>query len=66
LRTQAGVHRLRPGVTGWAQINGRDDLPIPDKVALDVEYAARQSLAFDVRIILITLRAAFAARGVSH
>lgn len=66
LRTEAGVHRLRPGVTGWAQINGRDDLPIPDKVRLDAEYAERQSLAFDLRIILITLRAALAARGVSH
>ncbi|MFP5448571.1 MAG: lipid carrier--UDP-N-acetylgalactosaminyltransferase [Caulobacterales bacterium 32-67-6] len=66
LRTEAGVHRLRPGVTGWAQINGRDDLPIPEKVRLDAEYAARQSLIFDIRIILVTLRAAVAARGVSH
>ncbi|MBW0150879.1 MAG: sugar transferase [Phenylobacterium sp.] len=66
LRTEAGVHRLRPGVTGWAQINGRDDLPIPDKVRLDAEYAERRSLIFDIRIILITLRAAVAARGVSH
>ncbi|MDP1643445.1 MAG: sugar transferase [Phenylobacterium sp.] len=66
LRTEAGVHRLRPGVTGWAQINGRDDLPIPDKVRLDVEYADRRSLIFDIRIILITLRAAVAAKGVSH
>ncbi|MCG9915055.1 MAG: sugar transferase [Phenylobacterium sp.] len=66
LRTEAGVHRLRPGVTGWAQINGRDDLPIPDKVRMDAEYAERQTLAFDIRIILITLRAALSARGVSH
>lgn len=66
LRTKAGVHRLRPGVTGWAQINGRDDLPIPDKVRMDAEYAERQTLAFDIRIILITLRAALSARGVSH
>lgn len=66
LRTEAGVHLLRPGVTGWAQINGRDDLPIPDKVRLDAEYATRRSLVFDIRIILITLRAAVAARGVSH
>ncbi|MDO8900294.1 MAG: sugar transferase [Phenylobacterium sp.] len=66
LRTAAGVHRLRPGVTGWAQINGRDDLPIVDKVRLDAEYAARRSLVFDIRIILITLRAAVAARGISH
>ena len=53
-------------MTGWAQINGRDDLPIPDKVRLDAEYATRRSLVFDIRIILITLRAAVAARGVSH
>ena len=66
LRTQAGVHRLRPGVTGWAQINGRDDLPIPEKVRLDADYMARGSFALDLKIILITLRAALSARGVSH
>ncbi|WP_333586786.1 sugar transferase, partial [Phenylobacterium sp.] len=66
LRTQAGVHRLRPGVTGWAQINGRDDLPIPEKVRLDADYMARASFALDLKIILITLRAALSARGVSH
>ncbi|HMO44128.1 MAG TPA: sugar transferase, partial [Phenylobacterium sp.] len=62
LRTQAGVHRLRPGVTGWAQINGRDDLPIPEKVRLDADYMARGSFALDLKIILITLRAALSAR----
>ncbi len=66
LRTEAGVHRLRPGVTGWAQINGRDDLPIAEKVRFDADYMARQSLILDIRIILITLRAAVAAQGVSH
>jgi O-antigen biosynthesis protein WbqP len=66
LRTEAGVHRLRPGVTGWAQINGRDDLPIDEKVRFDADYMARRSLILDVRIILITLRAAVAAKGVSH
>jgi O-antigen biosynthesis protein WbqP len=66
LRTEAGVHRLRPGVTGWAQINGRDDLPIAEKVRFDADYMARRSLVFDIRIILITLRAAVAAKGVSH
>lgn len=66
LRTEAGVHRLRPGVTGWAQINGRDDLPIPDKVRLDADYMARASFTFDLKIILITVRAALSARGVSH
>ncbi len=66
LRTEAGVHRLRPGVTGWAQINGRDDLPIPEKVRLDADYMARASFGFDLKIILITVLAAFSAKGVSH
>ena len=66
LRTDAGVERLRPGVTGWAQVNGRDDLPIPEKVRLDAEYLARRSLAFDLRIIAATALAAVTARGVSH
>nr|WP_240609622.1 sugar transferase [Phenylobacterium deserti] len=66
LRTEAGVHRLRPGVTGWAQINGRDELPIPQKVALDAEYLQRRSLAFDIRILFATVRAAMTARGISH
>ena len=51
LRTQRGVHELVPGLTGWAQINGRDELPIPDKVKLDAEYLQRQSLGFDIRIL---------------
>ena len=54
LRTKAGVHTLMPGLTGWAQINGRDELPIPQKVALDVEYLHRRSIAFDIYIILMT------------
>jgi O-antigen biosynthesis protein WbqP len=66
LRTEAGVHRLRPGVTGWAQVNGRDELPIPEKVRLDREYLERRSLAFDLAILLRTLRAAVSGRGVSH
>lgn len=66
LRTAAGVHALRPGVTGWAQINGRDELPIPEKVKLDREYLERRSLAFDLRIILGTAIAAVSGRGVSH
>lgn len=66
LRTAAGVERLRPGVTGWAQINGRDELPIPDKVRLDREYLERMSLVFDLKIILATARAALTGRGVSH
>jgi O-antigen biosynthesis protein WbqP len=66
LRTKAGVDALRPGVTGWAQINGRDELPIPEKVRLDAEYLARRSLAFDLRILLATARAAVSGKGVSH
>jgi O-antigen biosynthesis protein WbqP len=66
LRTHAGVDALRPGLTGWAQINGRDELPIPDKVKLDAEYLERRSLAFDVRIMAGTAWAALSGRGVSH
>lgn len=66
LRTTVGVDRLRPGVTGWAQVNGRDDLPIPDKVRLDAEYLERMSFAFDLRIVLATLLATTSTRGVSH
>ena len=66
LRTAGGVHRLRPGVTGWAQVNGRDELPIPQKVKLDVEYLERSSLGFDLRIIALTARAALSGKGVSH
>ncbi len=66
LRTQAGVHRLVPGLTGWAQVNGRDTLPIPDKVALDIEYLQRRSLWFDLQIIWLTLIKVFRSDGVSH
>ena len=66
LREQAGVHTLRPGLTGWAQLNGRDELPIAEKVRLDREYLERCSLAFDLRILAGTARAAFSGRGVSH
>ena len=53
-RTAVGVDHLVPGLTGWAQVNGRDELPIPDKVALDAEYMRRQSFWFDIRIIILT------------
>ena len=66
LRTEAGVDVLRPGLTGWAQINGRDELPIPEKARLDREYLERMSLAFDLKIILATAKAALSGRGVSH
>ncbi|MET0295357.1 MAG: sugar transferase [Phenylobacterium sp.] len=66
LRSQAGVHRLRPGLTGWAQVNGRDELPIPEKVRLDAEYLARRSFPLDLKIILMTGVTAFSGRGVRH
>lgn len=66
LRTQSGVHKLVPGLTGWAQINGRDELPIPEKVKLDAEYLQRQSLAFDIRILWLTLFKVLRRKGVSH
>lgn len=66
MRTRCGVHRLVPGLTGWAQINGRDELPIPDKVALDVEYMHRQSLVLDIKIIFLTALKVVRRDGVSH
>ena len=55
LRTNMGIHKLLPGITGWAQVNGRDQISIVDKVNLDVEYMSRQSFWFDMKILLITL-----------
>ncbi len=66
LRTEKGVHELVPGLTGWAQINGRDELPIPQKVQLDVEYLQRQSLLFDLKILWMTAVKVLARDGVSH
>ncbi len=66
LRTEKGVHELLPGLTGWAQINGRDELPIPQKVQLDAEYLQRQSLLFDLKILWITAVKVLARDGVSH
>jgi O-antigen biosynthesis protein WbqP len=66
LRTEANVHCLTPGLTGWAQINGRDELPIPEKVKLDVEYLNRQSLPFDIKIILLTALKVIHRDNVSH
>ena len=66
LRTEHGVHVLVPGLTGWAQVNGRDELPIPDKVMLDVEYLQRQSLGFDLRILWMTFVKVLRREGVSH
>ena len=66
LRTEKGVDKLVPGVTGWAQVNGRDNLSIPEKVDLDVEYLNRQSFWFDFQIVCITLLKVIRRDGVSH
>jgi O-antigen biosynthesis protein WbqP len=66
LRTQYGVDQLVPGLTGWAQINGRDELPIPAKVALDKEYLDRRSLIFDITILWLTFVKVIKRDGVSH
>ena len=65
-RTAAGVHILTPGLTGWAQINGRDELPIPLKVSLDIEYMHRQSFWFDLKIILLTFQKVLRKDGITH
>ncbi len=66
LRTERGIHHLVPGLTGWAQVNGRDELPIPVKVQFDYEYLQRRSFAFDLRIIFITVIKAVRGEGVQH
>lgn len=66
LRTEQGVHRLTPGITGWAQINGRDDLSVPDKVRLDAQYACRRSLFLDIRIMFSTIVRVLLGSQVSH
>jgi len=66
LRTQKGVEKLLPGITGWAQVNGRDELSISDKVALDIEYLNRQSFWFDMKILWMTFLKVVNRVGVSH
>lgn len=66
LRTAASVQKLTPGLTGWAQINGRDELPIPEKVKLDTEYLERQSFLFDLKIIFLTFVKVLHRQGVTH
>jgi O-antigen biosynthesis protein WbqP len=66
LRTACGVETLVPGLTGWAQINGRDELPIPAKVKLDQEYLQRRSLVFDFRILVLTALKVVRGDGVNH
>lgn len=66
LRTQYGIDKVLPGLTGWAQINGRDELPIPEKVKFDMEYVERQSLRLDLKIIFLTFLRVARREGVTH
>ena len=66
LRVATGVDKLKPGITGWAQVNGRDEISIEEKVAFDREYLARKSLWFDLKIILLTVASVLSSRGVNH
>lgn len=66
LRTEKGVHTLVPGLTGWAQVNGRDELPVPVKVQFDYEYLRRQSLAFDLQILGKTVATVLRSEGIRH
>lgn len=66
LRTAYNVHTIKPGITGWAQVNGRDEIPIPEKVELDAYYLKHQSFIFDVKIILMTFLKVVKREGVTH
>jgi O-antigen biosynthesis protein WbqP len=66
LRTQRGVQRLVPGLTGWAQVNGRDELPIPVKVQFDREYLGRRSMGFDLKILALTAFKVLRREGIKH
>jgi O-antigen biosynthesis protein WbqP len=66
LRTEQGVHKLVPGLTGWAQVNGRDELPIPQKVAVDVEYLQNKSFLFDLKILWMTFLKVIQRKDVTH
>ncbi len=66
LRTKKGIHNLIPGITGWAQINGRDDLPIPEKVDLDEYYLNNHSFMFDLKTLFMTLLSVISSQGVQH
>ncbi|OGS71658.1 MAG: capsular biosynthesis protein [Flavobacteria bacterium RIFCSPLOWO2_12_FULL_35_11] len=66
LRVAAGVHKLKPGITGWAQINGRDELSLEDKVAYEKEYLERKSFLFDLKILVLTFTRVLGSKGVTH
>jgi O-antigen biosynthesis protein WbqP len=66
LRTKLGIHQIAPGVTGWAQINGRDELPIPVKVEFDRAYLEKRNLLFDIKIIVLTIYKVVKRSGIQH
>jgi len=66
MRTAVGVHSLTPGITGWAQINGRDELALSEKVGFDQEYLQKRALVFDIQILWLTGLKVFRREGVSH
>lgn len=66
LRRSLGIDKLRPGLTGWAQVNGRDELSVPEKVSFDYEYLQRQSIMFDIKIIWLTVLKVLRSDGVAH
>lgn len=66
LRTEKGIHKLKPGITGWAQINGRDEIPIPHKVSLDEYYLKHSSMWFDLKIIALTAIKVIRRDNITH
>ena len=66
LRTKKGVHKMLPGITGWAQVNGRDELSIPDKVKMDTYYLKNKSIMLDIKILFLTILKVIKLQGVSH
>jgi len=66
LRVETRVHKLKPGITGWAQINGRDDISIEKKVQLEQEYMYKKSTLFDIEIIIKTFTSVLSSKGVTH
>ena len=66
LRVNAGLEKLKPGITGWAQINGRDEISIEEKVALEKEYLEQKSIGFDIKIVVLTFTSVLKSEGVNH
>jgi O-antigen biosynthesis protein WbqP len=66
LRTKRGIHLVKPGLTGWAQVNGRDELPIPEKVEFDFQYLLKQNFWFDCKVLIYTIKKVLFTSGVKH